>query len=203
MLRLIEKDIRFNWKWALLLAVVPVAVPFAVWLDRGERRVILWVYIIGSVLANMHLVAKSCYLDDGAQTRRFLASLPVRRDDIVLSKYALGLLCGAVSIGLSSLACLALGLHPSVRGVLIASICLLLYYAVFLGVYFRTNYSGAERVNTALMMLTVMAAFVIDRGGADLDAMAIDPAALAAGVGACALAFAASAALSVRHLRRS
>ena len=53
------------------------------------------------------------------------------------------------------------------------------------------------------MMLTVMAAFVIDRSGADLDAMAIDPAALAAGVGACALAFAASAALSVRHLRRS
>ena len=149
-------------------------------------------------MANSHLVSRSCYLDDGTQTRRFLASLPVRRTDLVLSKYLLGLLCIAVSILLTSLSSFILGLGPSVRGALIAAIYLLLYYAVFLGVFFRSNYSSAEKANTALMLLAVMSAFAIDRGGISLDEA--DPAKLLGGVGACALVYAASIFLSIHSL---
>ena len=198
MLRLIEKDIRFNWKWALLLAAVAVVVPIVVRMDPGETRVILPVYVIGTVLANSHLVSRACYLEDGAQTRRFLASLPVTRTQLVLSKYALGLLCAGVSIGLTSLSAFALGLRPSARGVAIALICLLPYYAVFLGVYFRANYGSAEKAHAALSMLTVLSAVLVGRGGVPLDGMAMHPAVLPLGVGMGLLAFAASAGLSLR-----
>ena len=198
MLRLIEKDILFNWKWALLLVLIAVLMPLAFALDRGETRLILFVYIIGSVLANSHFVSRSCYLDDGAQTRRFLASLPVRPSDIVAAKYLLGVVCMAVSILLTTLASLALGLHPSFRGALIAAVSLLMYYAVFLGVFFRADYNRAEKAHTALMMLTVLSAFVMDRSGLRLDEVAVSPAVLLAGLGAGAVAFAASMTLSMR-----
>lgn len=197
MLQQIKKDILFNWKWALLMVLIAVLFPLVFFLDREETRLILWVYIIGIVLANSHFVSKSCYLDDNTQTRRFLASLPVRRTALVISKYLLGVLCIVVSISLTSLSSFVLGLHPGIQGVLIASMYLLLYYAVFLGVFFRSNYSSAEKANTALLMLTVMSAFVIDRSGERLDGMAIDPAVLLAGLGICVLIFAASIFLSI------
>lgn len=196
MLQLIKKDLLFNLKWALLLALIAVLMPLVLYLDREETRLILWVYIIGAVLANSFLVSKSCYLDDSLQTRRFLASLPVGKAQLVVSKYLLGLLCIVVSILLTSLSSLALGFRPGIQGILIASVYLLLYYAVFLGVFFRSNYSSAEKANTSLIMLTVISAFVIDRSGLYLDEMAITPAILLAGTGICILIYAASMLLS-------
>lgn len=198
MLRLIYKDILFNWKWALLQVSIAILIPVVVFIDRQETRYILWVYIIGNVLANTHFVSKSCYLDDGMQTRRFLASLPVRKVQLVTAKYLLGLLCAATSIALTSLSSFVLGLCPSVQGALIASTYLLVYYAVFLGVYFRTNYSSAEKANTALIMLTIMSVFILDRSGVHLDGMVVDPIMLLSGFGLCALIYAASAFLSIR-----
>lgn len=197
MLQLIKKDILFNWKWALLLILVAVLMPVLFFMDREESRFILWVYIIGSVLANSHFVSKSCYLDDGAQTRRFLAALPVRKAELVAAKYVLGLLCMAASIGLITLSAFALGLHPSVQGALIALLYLLLYYAVFLGVFFRSNYSNAEKTNTALLMLTIMSVFIMDRAGLHLDEMIIEPIYMLAGLGTGIIIFAVSIFCSV------
>lgn len=200
MFQLIKKDILFNWKWALLLVLVAVLMPVLFFIDREETRYILWVYIIGNVLANSHFVSKSCYLDDSAQTRRFLASLPVKKTQLIMAKYLLGLLCMAASISLTSLSSFVLGLHPSVQGAMIAFLYLLLYYAVFLGVFFHSNYSNAEKVHTSLILLTVMSAFVIDRSGVRLDELAINTAMLLGGLGVCALICAASAFLSIRPL---
>ncbi|MBE5775527.1 MAG: hypothetical protein E7337_16645, partial [Clostridiales bacterium] len=149
MFQLIKKDILFNWKWALLLVVVAVFFPVVFCLDEFETRLTLWVYILGVMLANSHLVSKSCYLDDSMQTRRFLAALPVTKAQLIASKYALGLLSMVVSLSLTSLSALSLGLQPSIQSVQISAIYLLLYYAVFLGAYFRTNYSNAEKMHTA------------------------------------------------------
>ena len=198
MLQLIKKDILFNWKWALLLVLVAILMPVMFFVDREETRFTLWVYIIGNVLANSHFVSKSCYLDDSAQTRRFLASLPVRKAQLVAAKYLLGLLCMAASIGLTSLSSLVLGLHPSVQGTLFSSFYLLLYYAVFLGVFFHSNYSNAEKTNTALLMLTIMSVFVMDRAGLLLDEMIIEPVYMLAGLGICIMIFAASLFFSIR-----
>lgn len=198
MLQLIKKDLLFNWKWALLLVLVAVLVPALFFIDREETRFILWVYIIGSVLANSHLVSKSCYLDDGAQTRRFLASLPVGKAQLVAAKYLLGLMCMAASIGLTSLSSFVLGLCPSVQGAMIACLYLLLYYAIFLGVYFRSNYSSAEKTNTALILLAIMSVFVMDRSGMRPDEMLIEPAHMLAGLGTGIMVFAASLFFSVR-----
>lgn len=197
MLQLIKKDILFNLKWALLLVLIAVVMPFVFYIDRGETRLILWVYIIGTVLANSHLVSKSCYLEDDAPTKRFLSSLPVKKSQIVLSKYVLGLLCIVVSLLLTALSSLAFGFQPSIQGIQIAVIYLLLYYAVFLGVFFRSNYSSAEKTNTALLMLTVMSVFVMDRSGIYLDEAIIDPAGLLAGLGLCLLIYLASIFLSI------
>ena len=197
MLQLIKKDILFNWKWALLLVLVAVLMPVLFFIDRGETRFILWVYIIGNVLANSHLVSRSCYLDDGEQTMRFLASLPIRKTQLVAAKYLLGFLCMAASIGLTSLSSFVLGLQLSVQGALIAFLYLLLYYAIFLGVFFHSNYSGAEKANTTLMMLTIMSAFVMDRTGLRLDGMMIEPAYMLAGLGTGIVIFAASMFFSV------
>jgi len=144
------------------------------------------------------LCLQSCYLDDSAQTRRFLASLPVRKAQLVVAKYLLGLLCMAASIGLTSLSSLVLGLHPSVQGTLFAFFYLLLYYAVFLGVFFHSNYSNAEKTNTALLMLTIMSVFVMDRAGLRLDEMIIEPVYMLAGLGICIMIFAASLFFSIR-----
>lgn len=198
MLRLIEKDILFNWKWALLMVITALVMPLTLYLDRGETRVILLVYIAGSMLANSMLVSKSCYLDDSAQTKRFLASLPVRRSWLVLSKYVLGLLCTIVTLSLTSLSLFVLNLRPSLRGVMIASVYLLLYYAIFLGVFFRSDYSSAEKTNNGLMMLAVLSLFVIDRSGGRLDEAAIDSALLLGAFGLCVLICAASIFLSLR-----
>lgn len=198
MLRLIEKDILFNWKWTLLMVMTALVMPLTLYLDRGETRVILLVYIAGSMLANSMLVSKSCYLDDSAQTKRFLASLPVRRSWLVLSKYVLGLLCTIVTLSLTSLSLFVLNLRPSLRGVMIASVYLLLYYAIFLGVFFRSDYSSAEKTNNGLMMLAVLSLFVIDRSGGRLDEAAIDPALLLGAFGLCVLICAASIFLSLR-----
>ena len=189
--QLIKKDILFNWKWALLLVLVAVLMPVLFFIDREETRFILWVYIIGNVLANSHFVSKSCYMDDSAQTRRFLASLPVRRAQLVAAKYLL-----------TSLSSFVLGLHPSVQGAMIAFLYLLLYYAVFLGVFFHSNYSNAEKTNTALLMLTIMSAFVMDRTGLRLDEMIIEPTYMLAGLGTCIMIFAASLFFSVRSFDR-
>ena len=202
MLHLIKKDILFNRKWALLLVLVAVLMPVLFFVDRAETRFILWVYIIGNVLANSHFVSKSCYSDDSAQTRRFLASLPVRKAQLVAEKYLLGLLCMAASIGLTSLSSFVLGLQPSVQGALIASLYLLLYYAVFLGVFFHSNYSNAEKANTALLMLTIMSVFVMDRTGLRLDEMIIEPVYMLAGLGICIMIFAASVFFSIRSFDR-
>ena len=198
MFQLIKKDILFNWKWALLLVLVAVLMPVLFFIDREETRYILWVYIIGNVLANSHFVSKSCYLDDGAQTRRFLASLPVRRAQLVAAKYLLGFLCMVASIGLTSLSSFVLGLCPSVQGAMIAFLYLLLYYAIFLGVFFHSNYSNAEKTNTALLMLTIMSVFVMDRTGLRLDEMIIEPTYMLAGLGTCIMIFAASLFFSIR-----
>lgn len=202
MLQLIKKDILFNWKWALLLVLVAVLMPVLFFIDREETRFILWVYIIGNVLANSHFVSKSCYLDDSEQTRRFLASLPVRRAQLVAAKYLLGFLCMVASIGLTSLSSFVLGLHPSVQGAMIAFLYLLLYYAVFLGVFFHSNYSNAEKTNTALLMLTIMSVFVMDRTGLRLDEMLIEPTYMLAGLGTCIMIFAASLFFSIRSFDR-
>lgn len=202
MLQLIRKDIAFNRKWALLLVLVAILMPPVFYIDRQESRLILWVYIIGGVLANSHFVSRSCYLDDNAQTRGFLASLPVRKAQLVLSKYLLGLLCMVVSIGLTSLSAVALGLYPGLRGALIASVYLLLYYAIFLGVFFRFDYGSAEKANAALQMLAILSAFVIDRSGGGLDGLAVAPAVLPAAAAAGLMIYAASAALSIRAASR-
>jgi len=197
-LQLIKKDIVFNWKWALLLVLVAVLVPVLFFVDREETRFILWVYIIGNVLANSHFVSKSCYLDDSAQTRRFLASLPVKKTQLVAAKYFLGLLCMVASIGLTSLSSFLLRLYPSIQGALIASLYLLLYYAAFLGVFFHSNYSNAEKTNTTLLMLTIMSVFVMDRAGLRLDETIINPTLMLAGLGICIMIFVASIFLSIR-----
>ena len=202
MFQLIKKDILFNWKWALLLVLVAVLMPVLFFIDREETRYILWVYIIGNVLANSHFVSKSSYLDDSAQTRRFLASLPVKKTQLIMAKYLLGLLCMAASIGLTSLSSFVLGLHPSVQGALIAAIYLSLYYAIFLGVFFRANYSSAEKASASLMMLTIMSVFFMDRTGLHLDEMVIAPAHMLAGLGICIMIFAASIFISVRSFDR-
>ena len=122
----------------------------------------------------------------------------IRKDIMFNLKWALLMvLIAAASVSITSLSSFALGFDVSVQGILIACIYLLLYYAVFLGVFFRSNYGNAEKANTALLMLTVMSVFSLDRGGANLDAMVIAPAVLLAGLGVCMLAFAASAVLSV------
>lgn len=200
MLQMIKKDLCFNWKWALILAAVAVLVPVACYWDH-EGRLILMAYIIGDVLANSHFISRSCYLDDSEQTRRFLAALPVRRSRLVLAKYALALMCAATSIALTSLSLCLLCLRASVQGAMLAGMYLLLYYAVFLGAFYRSNYRSAERAHTGLMMLTVMSAFVLDRSGFDLEAMAVSPAALWAGLGICGAIFAASAIVSVTSSR--
>ena len=192
MLQLIKKDILFNWKWALMLVLIAVILPLTVYFDPEETRWTLIVYIVGAVLANQNFVSKSCYLDDGIQTRRFLASLPVKKSQLILSKYLLGLLCVCVTLALSSSTSLALGHYPGIQAILIATIYLLLYYAIFLGVFFRFNYSSAEKAHTALMMLTIMSAFVLDRSGIRLDEMHIDPLILLGVLGLCLLIFAAS-----------
>lgn len=197
MLQLIKKDILFNLKWTLLLVLIAVLMPLVFYIDHEETRLILFVYIIGTVLANSHLVSKSCYLDDGTQTRKFLASLPVKKTQLVLSKYVLGLLCIVASLSLTTLSSFVLGLHPSIQGIQIACIYLLLYYAVFLGVFFRSNYSSAEKTNTGLLMLTVMSVFVIDRCGIRLDEMIVDPIVLIAGLGICILVYVLSAFFSI------
>jgi len=202
MFQLIKKDILFNWKWALLLVVVAVFFPVVFCLDEFETRLTLWVYILGVMLANSHLVSKSCYLDDSMQTRRFLAALPVTKAQLIASKYALGLLSMVVSLSLTSLSALSLGLQPSIQSVQISAIYLLLYYAVFLGAYFRTNYSNAEKMHTALIMLTIMSLFSIDRSGIHLDRMVIDPIALLSGLGLCVLIFAASMFFSIFYSNR-
>ena len=202
MFHLIKKDILFNWKWAFLMILVSVLMPVVFFVDREETRLILWVYIIGTVLSNSHFVSKSCYLDDNTQTRRFLASLPVNKEQLVIAKYLLGLLCMFASITLTSLSSFLLGLHPSIQGAMVASIYLLLYYAVFLGVYFHSNYSSAEKASTALLMLTIMSAFVIDRTGLSLDEMAVVPTNMLAGLGICILIFVASIFFSVRSFDR-
>ena len=176
--------------------------PALFFIDREETRFILWVYIIGSVLANSHLVSKSCYLDDGAQTRRFLASLSVKRAQLVAAKYLLSLLCMAASIGLTSLSSFVLGLHPSVQGALIASLYLLVYYAIFLGVFFNSNYSSAEKTNTGLMLLAIMSVFVMDRSGMRLDEMLIAPTHMIAGLGIGIAVFMASLLFSIRAFDR-
>ena len=197
MLQLIKKDIAFNRKWALLLVIIAAAMPVALLIDREETRLILWVYIIGAVLANSHLVSRSCYLDDSAQTRKFLASLPVKRTQLIVSKYLLGLLCIVVSLLLTTLSSFAFGLHPSLQGVIIASVYLLLYYAVFLGVYYRSNYSSAEKTHTSLMMLTVMSVFILDRTGLHLDDLLIRPGILLVGLGISMLVYAVSVLISI------
>lgn len=202
MIQLIKKDLLFNAKWALLLVLIAIAMPFVFYIDREETRLILWVYIIGAVLANSHLVSKSCYLDDSAQAKRFLASLPVKKAQIVLSKYVLGLLCIVISLLLTALSSFAFGFPPSIQGIQIAVIYLLLYYAVFLGVFFRSNYSSAEKTNTALLMLTVMSVFVMDRSGISLDEAIIDPAVLLAGLGMGLLICLASVFSSIGSFRR-
>ena len=196
MLQLIKKDIVFNMKWALILVAIAAIYP-VVFLIDGDTRFILMVFIIGTMLANSHFVSKACYLDDDMQTRRFLASLPVTKMQLILSKYLLSLLCIFVSLSLTSLSSFALGLEPCIQGIQIASIYLLLYYAVFLGVYFKTNYSNAEKANTALLLLTIMSAFAIDRGGVNLDKVVINQTTLLAGLGICLLIFVASIFVSV------
>ena len=196
MLQLIKKDIMFNLKWALILVLIATLFPVVFFID-GDTRLTLWVFIVGTMLANSHFVSKSCYLDDNMQTRRFLASLPVTKKQLIISKYILGLLCIIVTISVTTLSSFVLGCNPCIQGVQIASIYLLLYYAVFLGTYFRSNYSNAEKMNTALLMLTVMSIFVIDRNGLNLDEMVINPVILLAGVGICILIFAASIFCSV------
>lgn len=197
MLQLVKKDILFNWKWALLMGLVAILMPVVYFIDHEETRFILWVYIIGNALANSHFVSKSCYLDDSMQARRFLASLPVKKAQIVLAKYFLGLLCTVISIALISLSSYILGLFPSIQGVLIASIYLILYYGVFLGVFFCSNYSNAEKANTSLIMLTVMSIFILDRSGVHLDEMVINPEILLIGLGICILIYLISLSLSV------
>ena len=196
MLQLIKKDIVFNLKWALLLVLLATLFPVVFFID-GDKRFTLWVYIIGTMIANSHFVSKSCYLDDNPQTRRFLASLPVTNAHLVISKYVLGLLCIVATLSLTSLSAFALGFKPCIQGVQISSIYLLLYYAVFLVVFFRSNYSNAEKTNTALLMLTVMSIFVIDRNGLNLGEMVINPDLLFAGVGICILIFVASVFFSI------
>lgn len=205
MLQLIKKDIVFNLKWALILVLIATLFPVVFFID-GDKRFTLWVYIIGTMLANSHFVSKSCYLDDNMQTRRFLASLPVTKAQLVISKYVLGLLCIVATLSLTSLSSFILGFRPCIQGVQIASIYLLLYYAVFLGDFFRSNYSNAEKTNTVLLMLTFMSIFIIDRNGLNLDEMIINPAFLLAGVGMCVLIFVASIFFSIcssKHFQTS
>ncbi len=202
MFQLIKKDIVFNWKWVLLLVLIAIILPVVFYIDREETRLTLIVYIVGAVLANSHFVSKSCYLDDNTQTRRFLASLPVKKTQLVVSKYLLGLLCIVVTLFLTTASSVVLGLHPNLQGLEIASIYLLLYYAVFLGVFFRSNYSSAEKANASLQMLTIISVFVIDRSGLHLDEMSINPAFLLAGLGICTVIYAASLLFSIRSLNR-
>ena len=85
---------------------------------------------------------------------------------------------------------------------MIAFLYLLLYYAVLLGVFFRSNYSNAEKTDNALLMLTIITFFVIYRTGLRLDEMLIGSTYMLAGLGTCIMIFAASILFSVRSFER-
>ncbi|MEG2603650.1 MAG: ABC-2 transporter permease [Clostridia bacterium] len=201
MIALIKKDILFNLKWFVLFLIIAAAMPLLYVLD-SETRLTLIVFILGPMLANSMFLPKTCYSDDSPHTKAFLFALPITRRSLVGSKYLLGILCIILSLTLTSISTLLFGLTLSIQSLAISMIYLLLYYAVFLASFYKTNYSNAEKSNAALLVLAMFSLFFFSRSGVALDEIHINPLHLMTMLLACMRFFLSSFVYSARKYHR-
>ncbi|WP_154120413.1 ABC-2 transporter permease [Paenibacillus monticola] len=148
---LIRKDFVLVRKFLYLLIIYYISMGFANWST----------YSMFAILPPMLLLINSCTLDVHQSNQRFLVSLPVRRQELVLAKYLVlipftlfGFASALVVYGIAGI--VGHGSDPTFwkeMGITLGAFPLLA--AIYLPLYYWLGTKGAQVVNI-VFMLTVM-----------------------------------------------
>jgi len=158
MLNLIVKDLVFNAR-QVLIGLLMSMFGFLTILD-GPKYAAIGLFMVPALLFSQ-IVGKSCYMEDKDNAFKFLKSLPISKNNVVLSKYVeciITLVCSYVFMYLVNLALTSLGLSKYVFNfnlVAYMASVLLLYFSVYLWIFFKYNFASAQHSTFFILMGSV------------------------------------------------
>lgn len=157
MLRLIIKDLTFNKLQALFGILLAALVSLMI---LAGRQYMIVPFVMGPSLLFNQVVGKGCYSDDKNGAYIFLRSLPLPGNTIVFSKYAESILVLVVSYAVifgSNPALMFFGqpLYQLNASLLMVVSALLIYSAVYLGLYFKYDFAAAQQSSFVLIAVWI------------------------------------------------
>ncbi|MEG0691153.1 MAG: ABC-2 transporter permease [Clostridium sp.] len=162
MLNLIIKDLLFNKKQCIYGLLGGMLVSLMIIDDVSFS--LAGIILVPGILFSF-IVGRMCYLEDNISVKSLLQSLPIKKSDIVISKYLEGYLTFIISYIILILANFIIGFFYENRYDLTSYFIIIgfsivnIYNSLYLYLNFRYNYETAQKAVYVLLGIFFLAAF--------------------------------------------
>lgn len=159
MLNLLWKDIQFNKK-QILIGILAALFFSSIILD-GQKYSYAGVLMIPSLLFTF-MVGKMCHVEDQKSVVHFLSSLPIKKSEIVMSKYVMSyisLLMGILIMGIVNVvARLFIPAYYDVFSPVSLTILafVIVYNSIYLYLNFKLSYAHAQHTVYVLLFMMIL-----------------------------------------------
>lgn len=158
MLNLLWKDIQFNKK-QILIGILSALFFSSIILD-GQKYSFVGVLMIPSLLFTF-MVGKMCHVEDQKSVAHFLSSLPIKKSEIVMSKYIMSYM--SLSVGILIMVSVNFVAHffipayydvfSSVSLTIMAFV--IVYNSIYLYLNFKLSYAHAQQTVYVLLFMMI------------------------------------------------
>lgn len=142
---LMKKDILLCPAWLILSVALTIAMPIYI-ISSTERPSLLHepILILCAIFAGNIAVSRICYIEDNQAVKTLLASLPVRKKDLVLSRYIVAVAIVTILIIVAELMGLLMGVAMNAAVLWIGIVSGILYETIYLMLYYKWGNNVAQ-----------------------------------------------------------
>lgn len=159
MLNLLWKDIHFNKKQIII--GIFAALFFSCIIADGQKYSYVGILMIPSLLFTF-MVGKMCYVEDQKSVVHFLSSLPIKKSEIVMSKYIMSYISIILSLCIIMIVNFVAHFFTSAQYEIFSAISLIVissvivYNSIYLFMNYRFSYAYAQQTVYVLLFMMIL-----------------------------------------------
>ncbi|MBR3784925.1 MAG: ABC-2 transporter permease [Firmicutes bacterium] len=159
---LMKKDILLCPAWLILGVALTIAMPIyiisSIELPSVLREPML---ILCAICAGNIAVSRICYIEDNQAVKTLLASLPVRKKELILSRYIVAVAIVIILIIVAALMGLLMGVAINAAVLWMGIVSGILYETIYLMLYFKWGNNVAQYAFVVIIVIIAGASWLL------------------------------------------
>ena len=154
---LMKKDILLCPAWLILGVALTIAMPIYI-ISSIELPSLLHepILILCAIFAGNIAVSRICYIEDNQAVKTLLASLPVRKKELILSRYIVAVAIVIILIIVAALMGLLMGVAINAAVLWMGIVSGILYETIYLMLYFKWGNNVAQYAFVVILIIGVL-----------------------------------------------